>query len=487
MKTSPGKILVLLLALLAIALGCEPGSNGAQPWNQPSSRPLPLSTRGRWIVDDQGRTVILRGVNYNGIESMLFTDQPPLLSDFQQIRRWGFNVIRFPISWNFIEPARGVIDETYLDQWVLPVLDFAAQEHIGVILDLHQWNWSPCFNPNGTGQGAPKWALPLWAQELCPGNYAYGDAGEPDAFQQMLRASADFWLDVQAREDLFRIWEFTVKRYKDHPAVIGYDIFNEPTPGDIWSAHPAEFDLDILMPFYEEMIRRIRAVDPDKLIFYECSIMHDVYDNFFTPLPFKNIVYSSHLYTGGTSGGTIGYPGNPGPLSADVQKSMGEAARQGVPLWVGELGIGVAALNSALWMRDEYVFQEQARLGSAWWSMRQHDNDTFGLTNFDTRAEKRGLLDYVSRAYPAATPGELLAFRFDERTKTFSMTFANRPHVTGETLIAVPEYQYANGIQVECSDADGRWSYAYDPAAGFLQVRVDPDTSVHTIRVLPKY
>ena len=30
-------------------------------------------------------------------------------------------------------------------------------------------------------------------------------------------------------------------------------------------------------------------------------------------------------------------------------------------------------------------------------------------------------------------------------------------------------------------------SYSYDPAEGFLHVQVDPDTSVHTIRVLPQY
>jgi aryl-phospho-beta-D-glucosidase BglC (GH1 family) len=101
---------------------------------------------------------------------------------------------------------------------------------------------------------------------------------------------------MDAREELMQVWEMMVQRYKDHPAIIAYDLFNEPNPGDIWSGHPAEFDQDILQPFHEELIKRIRALDPDKLIIYECSIMHDIYDNFFTALPYPNLIYSVHLY-----------------------------------------------------------------------------------------------------------------------------------------------------------------------------------------------
>jgi endoglycosylceramidase len=466
-------VAIPLLLLVGIAIGCA--SSGASERTRIAPEHS-LGTRGRWIVDQQGRIVILRGVNYNGIESMLFTEQPPELADFQKIRRWGFNAIRLPISWEFIEPSRDEYDEDYLEHWVEPVLNFAAQEGIGVILNMHQWNWSTCFNPpSGRGNGVPPWALPEWTRGNCP--YS-GD----DAFGQMIQATAEFWSDADAREEYMRLWEMLARRYRDHPAIIAYDIFNEPWPS--FSVAPLDFDQKILEPFYEELIQRIRAVDPKTLIVYEPTITQDIYGSYLTPMPFENIVYSTHIYTGGTSGGVTGYDGNPQPLLADVQKSVAEAQSQGVPLYVGEFGIGMKEKYQD-WIRDELRFQEQYMVSGTWWSMRQHDNTTFGLTEFDTRAEKTGLLDFVSRPYPAATAGELISYSYDEQTKTFTMTFSNNESAEGETIISVPEYQYQGGIRVESSDPDGSWSYSYEPEDGFLHLTVDHARSSHTISVYP--
>jgi hypothetical protein len=173
-------------------------------------------------------------------------------------------------------------------------------------------------------------------------------------------------------------------------------------------------------------------------------------------------------------------------LLSDIQWCVAEAEAQGVPLFVGEFGVGSAVANAQAWMRDEFQFQDQYLLSSAWWSMRQHDNNTHGLTEFDTRAEKRVLLDYVARPYPMATAGDLLAFAYDETTKTFTMTFANNDTATGETWIAVPQYQYENGIEIRCSDPQGSWGYVYDPANSLLRLSVDPLQPQHTITIFPK-
>jgi len=466
-------VVALVLLAASVAIGCDSDAGGRAP----TAFDPPLSTRGRWIVDQQGRIVIFRGVNYNGIESMLFTEQPPELEDFQKIRRWGFNVVRLTISWEFVEPDRDIYDDDYLENWVEPVLRFAAQEGIGVILDMHQWNWSTCFSPSdGRGNGMPLWALPAWTQGHCPYNGS-------DAFSRMMRAAADFWLDEGMREEYAELWGMIAVRYKDEPAIIGYDIFNEPWPGAL-SLSAVEFDRDILQPFYEELTTRIRDVDPKLLIIYEPSIMWDISGNHFTPMPLENIVYSPHLYSGGTAGGVTGYNRKPEPLLAEVERAVAEAEAQGVPLYVGEFGIGMKE-NYQDWIRDEFRYQEEHMVGGTWWSMRQHDNTTFGLTEFDTRAEKTGLLDFVSRPYPAATAGELVSFSYDEDTKTFSMTFSNSQYARGETIVSIPQYQYPEGISVESSDPDGSWSYDYDPAEGFLRLAVDSAQPSHTIVVTP--
>ncbi len=472
-KQFPRAMITLCLALLgSIVVGCNDDD-----WRPQESLPSShnLHTNGRWIVDQQGRTVILRGVNYNGIESMLFTAQPPELDDFKKIKRWGFNVVRFPISWEFIEPERGHYDEGYLRDWVEPVLSFAAQEGIGVILTMHQWNWSSCFvPPSGRGNGLPWWALTPAIQALCP------DTGS-GAYWRMMRAPKDFWLDPALLEHYTQLWEMMARRYGEHPAMLAYDVFNEPMPD---SLAPTYFDQQVLQPFYEELIRRIHAVSPAALIVYEPSINWDAFANQFTSMPFEGIVYSPHIYTGGTAGGLTGYGGDPAPLRVEVEKAVSEAQAQGVPLYVGEFGIGMNE-NYQQWIRDEFRFQEQYMVSATWWSMRQHNNATFGLTDFDTRAEKPGLLDFVSRPYPTATAGELLSYSYDEDSKAFTMTFANSQDASGDTLISVPDYQYHGRISVRSSDADGRWSHFFDPTAGLLHVTVDPGEQLHTISVTP--
>jgi endoglycosylceramidase len=469
-------IIISLIFISAFAISCEDDEWFGQ--HPPTNAQSSLGTRGQRLVDQQGRTVILRGVNYNGIESMLFTQQPPELDDFKKIKRWGFNVIRFPLSWDFIEPERDHYDEDYLRNWVEPVLNFAAQEGIGVLLDpMHQWNWSTCFfPPRGRGNGVPLWALAPSVAAHCP----YTGS---DAYWRMMRAPTDFWANTAIREKYIEMWEMMARRYGDRPEIIGYDLFNEPMPST--GPSPADFDQQVLQPFHEELIRRIRAISPRPLIIYEPVINWDLYPNYFTPMPFDRVVYSPHIYTGGTAGGLTGYNDNPAPLLTEVQKAVSEAQVQGVPVLVGEFGIGIQA-NYQDWIRDEFHFQEQYMVSGTWWSLRQHNNATFGLTEFDTRAEKTGLLDFVSRPYPTATAGELSAFSYDEGTKTFTMTFANSPEASGETIISVPDYQYHGSISVQCSDPDGSWSYAYDPAESRLHVTVDPGKSVHTITVTPR-
>lgn len=470
-------LLIAFLAIIAVSCSSGAGNDGNDNPILPAIQ-YPLSTRGRWIVDRQGRIVILRGVNYNGIESRLFEEQPPELGDFESIRRWGFNAIRFTISWEWIEPQRDVYDEAYLADWVDPVIDFAAQTGVSVILNMHQWNWSTCFDCDGRGNGAPPWALPGWTCGNCPYNGS-------DSYNQMQRASADFWLDMDMREEYMELWEMIALRYKDNPAIIAYDTFNEPTPGDTWAGHTPEFDRDILQPFYEELIGRIQAVDPSKLIVYECNIMHEVYDNNFTSLPFNNIVYSTHIYTGGTSGGTSGTYTGPAPIREELQRGFEEASNQGVPLYIGEFGVGSAVPIAPNWMLDEFEFQEYYMLCGTWWGLRQHNNNAHGLTKYDTREDKPELLNYVSRPYPAVTAGELISYRYNDHSKSFTMTFSNNPLAWGESLISIPNYQYPNGIQILCSDPDGLWSYTYDPAEGYLHLHVDPATNIHTILIYP--
>src|SRR5262249_62084676 len=91
----------------------------------PTLEPLAIHADADSIRDAQGRYVILRGANYSGLEFGNFIGHAngPEVSDFVQMASWGFNVIRLPIAWSYLEPQPNQLDDTYLRQQVDPILE----------------------------------------------------------------------------------------------------------------------------------------------------------------------------------------------------------------------------------------------------------------------------------------------------------------------------------------------------------------------------
>jgi len=99
-----------------------------------------LKIKNEWFIDEQGRTVLLRGVNLGGSSKVPFTPngsthiktdfsdhrdvsfvgRPFPLKEadehFLRLRHWGFNCLRFLITWEAIEhKGPGEYDKEYLD------------------------------------------------------------------------------------------------------------------------------------------------------------------------------------------------------------------------------------------------------------------------------------------------------------------------------------------------------------------------------------
>ena len=108
-----------LLTVLAVA-----GPASAAPTT-------PVSQEGRWIVDADGRVVLMRGVN------MVFK-VPPYhpgaagfgIDDARFLAREGFNTVRLGIIYKGVEPSPGVYDEAYLDQIAATAHALAERGHL---------------------------------------------------------------------------------------------------------------------------------------------------------------------------------------------------------------------------------------------------------------------------------------------------------------------------------------------------------------------
>ena len=132
------------------------------------------------------------------------TNQPAAKADLDLMVDAGFSVIRVGESvWTTWEPEEGRFD---LD-WLQPVLDGAHERGIKVIL------------------GTPTYAAPPWLSRRYPEIAAetatgirmpWGGRQEIDYSHPAFRFHAE------------RVIRKIIARYADHPAVIGYQVDNEP-------------------------------------------------------------------------------------------------------------------------------------------------------------------------------------------------------------------------------------------------------------------
>jgi hypothetical protein len=124
-----------------------------------------VSVSGKYLLDEEGRQLLLRGVNLSGAAKLpdpftkSFIDRPIKLQEadehFERIRNLGMNHIRFLVTWEAIEGrGPGLYDEGYI-RYVADICKIAGEHGLYVIIDMHQ----DLFSRHLFGSGAPKWAL----------------------------------------------------------------------------------------------------------------------------------------------------------------------------------------------------------------------------------------------------------------------------------------------------------------------------------------
>lgn len=181
----------------------------------------------------------------------LFRDNFIVKEDFKNIAAMGANAIRVPFNARLIETKPFKYSPggfSYLDK----VLSWAEECSLGVILDLHAAVGSQNCDWHGDSSGK---AL-LWKME-------------------------------EYKKRTYALWKTIAARYKDLPALIGYDVLNEPVMD--------KKDTDILKRFYQETIKAIRTEDTKHTIFLEGNIWSQQID-FLSDLVAENIEISIHAY-----------------------------------------------------------------------------------------------------------------------------------------------------------------------------------------------
>jgi endoglycosylceramidase len=449
-----------------------------------------ITTRNSRFYDPEGRQVILHGINYVNKDPQagyLFPDDDG--ATFADFRRWGFNCLRLGVIWDGLEPQPGVYNEAYL-QGIQRQLDWAHEHGLYVFIDMHQDLYSVLYS-----DGAPAWATLHEGQPHVSGE-VWSDAYFASPAVQT--ALDNFWRNAPASDGIglqdhfAACWKLLAARFGAHPAVIGYDLLNEPMTGStapqalglqfargaellmqsgvelpvaegadpmaamlaLWSDPEGRFQIlqalndpqayaevmeaprpvynqfeqEALMPFFRRVAAAIRAVDTNGILFLETSM-----------------------------GSNMGVYSAIEPLEGETQQAY---APHGYDLVVDTPNVAHAS-NA----RVEVIFShhgETARKHG--WPMLVGEWGAYGfwpetlpaargvvrlfeqLLCSDTYwayqpdLEQAACFPALSRPYPERVAGVLKNYHFDPATGGFACAWQEDPAVTAPTVIYLPAW-----------------------------------------------
>jgi hypothetical protein len=314
-----------------------------------------LHTQGQDIVNEQGQKVLLRGVglgNWMLPEGYMWKfgnqgDRPRRIekivsdligpenasrfwssyrkdyiaeADIARIAELGFNSVRPALN------ARLFLTETDPPQPVaegyqlLDDLVKRCREHgLYVIIDMH---------------GAPG-----------------GQTGQN--IDDSANDQPELFVEPKYQDRLVDLWTSLARRYKDEPAVAGYDLLNEPLPQRTGAAEKYKAQVE---PLYRRLAKAIREVDSRHMIILEGVDWANDWSIFTTPFD-KNLVYQFHYYCWD----------NPARLKS-IQRYLDYRKKFNAPVWVGETG---ERDNAIYWATTEYF--EANNIGWSFWPWKKMD------------------------------------------------------------------------------------------------------------------
>jgi endoglucanase len=237
--------------------------------------------------------------------------------DIAILHRAGFNAIRVPLHYSLFESddAEGF---KLLDRLIV----WSRAEDLYVVLDLHA-------APGGQ-----------------TGTNIDDSAGYPWLYQS-----------PQEQEHLMTIWRRLATHYRNEPAVLGYDLLNEPIP-HFPKLAPLNFSLE---PLYKNLSGEIRKVDAHHILFLGGAQWDGNFSVFGKPFD-ANVAYTFHKYW------------TP-PDESALQQYIDFRERYDVPIWMGESGE-----NTDEWIAQFVKVLEKSDIGWAFWPYKKMEKSSAVLS-----------------------------------------------------------------------------------------------------------
>jgi endoglucanase len=291
---------------------------------------------GNWLVPEGYMFKFTRARAPNEIEGVIealigpqeasrfwaeFRDIYVAQQDIRFIKAAGFNTVRVPLHWRlFVEPGDGGADRFEGQGWSLldRLVAWCRDAGLRVILDLHA---APGGQTGVNHDDGPGFPLVFYVPRY--------------------------------RQLTIALWRELAAHYRDEPAILGYDLLNEPI-----SPYSDENYLnERLEPLYRDIVAAIRGVDTNHVVILAGAQWSTSFAVFGRPFD-ANAVYSYHKFWAN-------------PTRDALQSYVDFGNRWSVPLLIGETGEG-----SDEWNVKFRRLNEQFGIGWCFWPYKSLDSDT---------------------------------------------------------------------------------------------------------------
>ena len=482
-------LLAAALAALVATTTATPSTTAAPTASPSATAPAhagPVSTWSTaagtdqrvYLADGQGRALQLHGFNIKSGEPATAASEELLALAAAH----GMDHVRLAWFWQDLEPTEDAYDDTYLAELVT-VLDRAEALGLKVILDMHQDVFGEAFQSRG---------VPAWATRTDGLAFEKQDSWLLDYLQPAVQAAFDhLYEDADLRQAQIDAWLHVVQEVKDHPALLGYDLLNEPfgqlRDGESLFEAAARVERTQLTPMYQRLTDAIAAVDADHWVFVEPPNLASL--GIATSLGEVNgpkVAVYPHMYDANIELATYGDDGkivyDPGFFSSWADAIRGYAAANRIPMLVGEWGVAHPERPGM----DAFVADSLATLDAeaSGWSMFTMCRGE-GYCPFDAAGNPRPAIGAIFAPYARAIAGAPTSTTFDPEARSLRVRF-DESEATGPTEIWLDaDGTYPDGWKVQTSDPDGTWTSSYDEATGVLAVDLSATGEPHAICVVP--
>jgi len=274
--------------------------------------------------------------------------------DIALLHRAGFNAIRVPLHYSLFETddAEGF---KLLDR----LIGWSRAEHIYVMLDLH----------------------------AAPGGQTGANIDDSAGYPWLYNSP-------QEQEHLIAVWRRIAIHYRDEPAVLGYDLLNEPIP-----TFPKLAPLNgLLEPLYKKLSAEIRKVDTHHILFLGGAQWDSNFSVFGKPFD-ANVAYTFHKYW-------------TAPDESVIRQYIDFRERYDVPIWMGESGE-----NTDEWISQFVKTLENNNIGWAFWPYKKMEKSSAAVSIIPP-ADWEKIVEFAKLPRGTAHVEERLKVRPEQETIT---------------------------------------------------------------------